>query len=338
MKTNKISTKIKIIGAVLILLMLSVIGITIYLNHQNSKDALIINIAGKERMLTQKISKNIFYIQHNPHESLNELNLACDEFINGLNTLKYGNKDKEISAVVIPKVLKQIEQVDEMWNAFYRDVALFKNIIQTNPNDKELENIALSIYRQNNGLLENVDRLVSIYTAYSEDKTRFIKVFQYISAGVLLLLFTYSLIQLKSIESHVDSFMQYSKMLVEHENLADIEPIKLEAESEAEIVEVGDAINIFIQKINSAVEYSNEALQQSQNASSKLEELTEEFDIILDELQDKSLASKYLNHSEDIVIESTENLIISTKKLLNLKNELENLAKSCQIIKKDDIF
>ena len=52
--TNKISTKIKIIGSLLIILMLSTIATTIYLNQQTYKDALIINIAGKQRMLTQK--------------------------------------------------------------------------------------------------------------------------------------------------------------------------------------------------------------------------------------------------------------------------------------------
>jgi nitrate/nitrite-specific signal transduction histidine kinase len=59
---NKISTKIKLLGALLIALMVSVISTTIYLNQQNIKDALVVNIVGKQRMLTQKISKNVFYL------------------------------------------------------------------------------------------------------------------------------------------------------------------------------------------------------------------------------------------------------------------------------------
>ena len=89
---NKISTKIKLMGAVLILLILSSIMVTLYLNQQNQKDAVVINIAGKQRMLTQKIAKNIFYIQHNSNKSFQELNAATDEFIKGLYTLEYGNK------------------------------------------------------------------------------------------------------------------------------------------------------------------------------------------------------------------------------------------------------
>lgn len=81
------------------------------------------------------------------------------------------------------------------------------------------------------------------------------------------------------------------------------------------------------------MDYSNEALKQSEYASSKLEELTDEFGAIIGELKDTSLASKHLNNSEDIMIESTEELINSTKKLSNLKLELEKLTKSCQEIK-----
>ena len=138
------------------------------------------------------------------------------------------------------------------------------------------------------------------------------------------------MMQLRSIESHVDSFMQYSKTLLSNKDTSKLKPIKLEAESESEIVEVSDTINCFVQKINSAMDHSNEALKQSEHASAKLEELTDEFDLILGELQNRSIASTHLNNSEDIVIESTEELINSTKKLANLKKELEKLTKSCQ--------
>jgi len=331
-KSNKISTKIKILGALLIFLMASVIATTIYLNQQNIKDALLINIAGKQRMLTQKIAKNIFYTYYTSTQDFYELNTACDEFIDGLNTLKHGNQNKGILVVPKHEISDQLLEVGKLWENFYKDVQDFKHY-KSSENKQELEKIVASIYKNNSSLLNNVDKLVSMYTNYSEDKTNFIKSFQYSSGGILFLVFLYSLLQLKAIESHVDSFMQYSKMLVTNEDILSLKPLKLEAESESEIVEVSDTINCFIKKINSAVEYSNEALLQSQKASSKLEELTDEFDTIIDELKDASLISKHLNNSEDIVIESTEGLINSTKKLANLKNELDKLIKSCQELK-----
>ncbi len=60
MKQNTISTKIRFIGILFIVLMTSIIVTTMYLNEKNKKDALLINIAGKQRMLTQNISKKSF--------------------------------------------------------------------------------------------------------------------------------------------------------------------------------------------------------------------------------------------------------------------------------------
>ena len=330
-KATRISTKIKILGALLIALMLSVIGTTIYLNQQNEKDALVINIAGKQRMLTQKMAKNIFYIHYSSYKDFYELNAAVDEFIKGLNTLRHGDSDKRIYPVPTYQISKQQIEISKLWESFYENIQNFKLFTNSDMNKKiELEKIITTIYRDNTILLDNVDKLVTMYTDYSENKTNFIKTFQYTSGIILLILFVYSLLQLRSIESHVDAFMQYSKMLINNEDITKFKPLKLEAESETEIVEVSDTINCFIQKVNSAMDHSNEALLQSERASSKLGELTDEFDSIIDELKDKSIVHKHLNNSEDIVIESTEELINSTKKLSNLKLELEKLTKSCQ--------
>ena len=57
---TKISTKIKIYGFILISLMMLAIMVTIYFNNKNVKDSLLINIAGQQRMLTQKYQKIYF--------------------------------------------------------------------------------------------------------------------------------------------------------------------------------------------------------------------------------------------------------------------------------------
>ena len=329
---NKISTKIKLLGALLIALMLSVIVITIHLNQQNIKDALVVNIVGKQRMLTQKISKNIFYIYYSSNKDFYELNSATREFIEGLNILKHGDQNKGISSAPTKKISDQLEVVNKLWSKFYENIQNFKVYRNTNDyksNDK-LKDIVNSIYKNNTILLDNVDKLVTMYTNYSEKKTEYIKSFQYSAASMLFLLFLYSLFQLKSIESHVDEFMNYSKTLIKDNDTSKLEPIVVEAESESEIIEVSDTINCFIEKVNSAMDCSNEALAQSQEAFDKLEELTDEFDTILNEFKGQSIISKHLNNSEDIVIESTEELINSTKRLKNLKLELEKLTKTCQ--------
>ncbi len=335
-KLNTISSTIKFIGALLTVLIVGVIITIIYLNQQNTKDALIVNIVGKQRMLTQKISKNIFHIYYSSDKDFSELNSATNEFIDALNILKIGDKSKGISAVSTKKIASQLEKVQELWTSFYTDIQNFKHY--SNSNDKQktekLKTIVSNIYTKNTILLDNVDELVTLYTEHSESKTEYIIVFQYTAALIFILLFIYSLLKLRAIESHVDDFMNYSKMLLKKGDISNkLQPLKVEKESESEIIEVSGTINYFIEKINSAIDYSDGALLQSQQASQKLEELTDEFDNILDELKDKTLVQEHLNYSEDIVIQSSEELLNSTIKLQNLKKELQRLTKSCQEVK-----
>lgn len=328
--TNTISKKIKTIGAILFLLMTAIIVVTIYLNAKNKKDALVINIAGKERMLTQKISKNIFYLYHSNTYDYSELDNATEEFIYNLNSLKHGNQLTGIQEVPTDAIANQISKVEVLWNNFHENVKRFKDLLlqRDAKNEMIIKNIVDSIYKTNNHLLEEVDNLVTMYTKYSESKTEALKYFQYASGVFILLLLAYSFTQLRAIESNAKKFLEFSKQIIQNDGNKPLEPMKIEAE--AEIVEATDTLNCFIDKVNSAMEYSAEAIEHSKQASNKLEEITNEFGDVLHQLQNSAAVSKQLDRSEDMVIESTEELINSTQKLQELKKELDNLRKSCQ--------
>lgn len=331
MKPNTISTKIKIIGIFFVILMTSIIVTTIYLNEKNKKDALVINIAGKQRMLTQKISKNIFYLYHNNNnQSYNELNNATIEFIYNLNSLKDGNKLIGIYKAPTNDIAKQISKIEILWNNFFSNINEFNKIIQgrNSLNEEQLKNIVNSIYNTNVNLLNEVDSLVSMYTEYTEEKTDYLKFIQYFFGIIILFLIVYSFSQLKAMEENAKKFFELSKKIAQNPNDEPLEPIKFEAEKE--IVEATDTINCFIDKINSAMNYSANAVEQSKNASIKLEEITDEFDIIINELTNSAEISKQLDKSEDMVIQTQEELINSTRKLQELKNELDKLLNSCK--------
>ena len=330
MKQNTISTKIKFIGILFIVLMTSIIVTTMYLNEKNKKDASIINIAGKQRMLTQNISKNVFYLYQNNHASYSELDSATIEFIYNLNSLKDGNPLIGIPKAPTEKIEKQISKVETLWNNFHKNINDFKELTQNKDknNNLILENIVNSIYDTNTNLLFEVDNLVSMYTLYCEQKSDYLRYIQYTFALIIIFLIIYSFLQLKSMEENAKKFFEESKKIVENDDNELLVPMRIEAEKE--IVEATDTINCFIEKINSAMLYSASAIEQSKNASVKLEEITDEFDKIINELTNSTDISKQLNKSEDIVIQSQENLMNSTKKLQELKNELDKLMNSCK--------
>ena len=328
---NRISTKIKILGASLIFTILSLIALTIYLNQKNIKDSLIINISGKERMLTQKISKNVFYLYKQSVYDFHELDDAVEEFEYAINTLKNGDESRGIEDAPTEEIEKQISKIMVLWNSFNNNVQTFKKllIIRNNKNEKNLKKQVQSIYSSNNYLLEEVDNLVNMYTIYTEQKTNTMQTFQYFGVFILLLLIVYSIYQLKIIESHADEFLKYSKEIIETQiENKPLEYININAEKE--IVEVSDTLNCFINKINSAMKYSEDAVQKSQLASEKLEEITDEFDKLIEQMEDSQSLSSELSKSEDIAIESSEDLLRTTKKLSDLKQQLDNLLLSCK--------
>ena len=323
MKKSNISTKIKVIGILFALLMTSIIATTIYLNNKNEKDAMIINIAGKQRMLTQNISKNIFYLYSNPKSSQNELDSSIEEFIYNLESLKGGNSLSKLKESPNIQIDRQMLQIEYLWSIFYQNIVKFKELIQNNSNKQELQNIVNIIYETNPELLYEVDALVSLHTINSEQKIRFLKNSQYFFAILILFLIIYSFLELKTMEKNALRFLEESKKVMEQNFEEPLKPIKIEAEGE--LIEASNIFNRFLNKINSAIIDSNSALEQSKNASYKLEEISNEFDEIISELQNKSEISKQLNKSEDIAIQTQEQLLHSSKRLNELKNELEKI-------------
>ena len=329
MKKNNISTKIKFIGILFLVLMISIISTTIYLNNKSKKDALIINVAGKQRMLTQNISKNVFYLYYIKNGVHTELDNSVIEFVYNLNSLKDGNNLIGIEKAPTDLIAKQLAKVEIMWNTFYQNIENFKKL--NNKEDalsqNELKKTIEAIYNTNTTLLNEVDNLVSMYTVYSEEKMHYLKYAQYFFALIIIFLIIYSFSQLKAMEENAKKFLEESKKIIEQDIDEPLSPIKIEAENE--IVEATNTLNCFIQKINSAVTYSANAIEQSKNASQKLEELSEEFDLIIDGLKNSADISKQLNKSEDIVIQSQEDLVNSTKRLQELKNELDKILNAC---------
>ena len=55
---SKIINQIRFIGGALSLIIITILFSILYINQKGKTDSAVINIAGKQRMLTQKISKD----------------------------------------------------------------------------------------------------------------------------------------------------------------------------------------------------------------------------------------------------------------------------------------
>lgn len=127
-KPSGIGTKLKVVGGLLSFIIIAIIILTVFMNDKSKKDSLIINIAGKQRMLTQKMSKEIFYLKHKQGEDFRELNSAADLFNENLNDLLNGNDVKGIYPPQDKKIKLKLEEVKQIWLPFKENIKELKKL------------------------------------------------------------------------------------------------------------------------------------------------------------------------------------------------------------------
>ncbi len=115
---HKITSQIKLIGGILSLIIASIVLITVYVNHTSKQDSVVINVAGKQRMLTQKITKEVFWLQHHTLAQYSALDASINEFKRSLNDLQNGNETRGIYAPPKEFITEQLRQVNALWLTF----------------------------------------------------------------------------------------------------------------------------------------------------------------------------------------------------------------------------
>jgi len=118
-----------------------------------------INLAGKLRMLTQKISKDIllYQLKISPKKALKDLNESVKLFDKILNGLYNGDKELNLNGTKLPKILKQLDIAKKSWQ---ESKPLIEKLI------KDKDNLALTketIDKLNTTKTE-VNKAVELYT------------------------------------------------------------------------------------------------------------------------------------------------------------------------------
>ncbi len=126
LKLKGINHKLHFAGSTLSFIIICVITLTVIMNHRSKKDSLVINIAGKQRMLTQKISREILYIKQNQSTDYRELDASVGMFENSLNDLMHGNSKKEIYSPQNEKIKSKLEEVELLWTPFRGEIERVK--------------------------------------------------------------------------------------------------------------------------------------------------------------------------------------------------------------------
>lgn len=119
---------------------------------------IVINLSGKQRMLTQKMSKEMLLIAKGVDAAGNEANLkkTAALFDKTLKGLIHGDADLRLVKCENPKIVKQLEKVATLWVGFKKNV----NVVLGGDTSKAvLEKVA----KENLPLLKNMNRAVKMF-------------------------------------------------------------------------------------------------------------------------------------------------------------------------------
>ena len=152
------------------LFVVNIVYVFSYISQQQSAGR-VINQAGRERMLLQKVSKESFAIAAGRDELRPALQETAEEFDEHLTDLVEGNPATGIPAAQ-GRIRDQLEKIRDDWAPFYERV----RVVQAAPVESAEFDVALGYIAENNvPLLTEIDAMVSLHESQFDDKIATLK-------------------------------------------------------------------------------------------------------------------------------------------------------------------
>jgi len=130
----------------------------------------------------------------------------------------------------------------------------------------------------------------------------------------------------------MENFVKRAKELSTIDPITQNTPLMVDMCGEDELKEASSHINKFADRVKNAFEHSSEALKRAEFAAKELQNIADNIEVALDELgvKERDNLGKNIDDTEDIAIESAENLIQVSKMIQKLKNNLSQIIDSYQ--------
>lgn len=194
MNLNSIRTRLSLLLAAFAFLIVVSFGATIWSLESQSQDALVINLAGRQRMLIQQMQRDASQISHPEHALFaSSLKEAAATFEQTLNALQHGGaapykpgQSIQVRAASNPQIRANLEQLGASWAGFSNAIDALLN---ASPETDQFAQSSQTIHDLSPGLLEQADQVVRLYEAETEAKISRLRLIQasFLIAAILLL-------------------------------------------------------------------------------------------------------------------------------------------------------
>ncbi|WP_300668112.1 type IV pili methyl-accepting chemotaxis transducer N-terminal domain-containing protein [Helicobacter sp. UBA3407] len=289
---------------------------------ESKMPAHLIDDSGRQRMLTQRMA----YLMTRYFHIWDDKSYRAFKESHALYHTIITNFYQNANYKHFPKLAKSIQEAYEFWQTYSKHIDNVLNLQEHIVEDLK------QITSQNTAILNEIDWTVNLYSDISIHQRAYLEKFQYVAAFIMILLGFYSIYNLLNIRAHLGRFLQKTKLLASgklNQNLT--EAIQLEGESE--LSQASQNLSHFLQSLEQTKETSKQAIHLSELISEEIENISEEirhklaFAKISEERR-KSIEDS-INLSEDIAIQSSEQLIITARLLDKLHRILKEIESYC---------
>ncbi|HLB45665.1 MAG TPA: type IV pili methyl-accepting chemotaxis transducer N-terminal domain-containing protein, partial [Anaerolineales bacterium] len=168
-----------------LLLATASVAVTLWSLRAQQDDALVINLAGRQRMLIQQMALETLGVQIGVNSVYGQtLHETADDFEQTLNALAFGGEAPytEGTTITLPatpayatEILAQLELVRATWGEMHPPIHV---VLQNDPQSAAFAEAATTVDRLSPVLLAQMDKAVQLYEAEARRKVAFVRAIQ----------------------------------------------------------------------------------------------------------------------------------------------------------------
>ena len=187
----RLQTRLTLLLATFAFLVVVSMGVTFWGLQTQRQDALTINLAGRQRMLVQQMTRLAFQLQNSDDSTLTALQESEQTFNQTLAALQQGgtaphpgNSSVSLPHTYDPQLHAALDEVESAWNQY---LSTMENIASTGNTDS-LNSLRSTLELQSDDLVQKADVVVHIYETASTAKVNRLRTLQIVFLACALVL------------------------------------------------------------------------------------------------------------------------------------------------------
>ncbi len=322
----KISLSLALTYSVILIVVITMSVSVIFTVNQLKQDGLVINIAGRQRMLCQKLTKEVLIYQNSPNNALkNQISETAALFESTMTALIEGGTatlnpvDKttvEIKKPSFPPYIARLKTAQFLYGPFIKDIEFFV----TNNN----ADILMSITAQNPSIVNEMNSAVEIYEKYSTGKQKILSIIVIIGLILSIMSFVIAIVFSRSIVKDIKNFNK----VFENGASGDLRSV-LEIKAKDEIGHMADVYNGFISNLKNTVIKLQNVTESNKKLSTSLSGSTQTVATAGEEIAAMMFSIESQTNSLNSEIIKADSAAYEVKKLIDKVNvDIENQTAS----------